>query len=242
MKDSASLVSLELGYLLKGFNWDKPKAKRLFVLWSLMIFPSLVSCLFLVGIPATIFSIYLARRSWQRWRFPNDVVSLYQHGFVDQRQPQSVAVSYADIQTLLVTVTRLARVTSHIYTIQTKDNRKIQLDEHLAQIKELGYLLQEQVVQHQLPAAIVTYQQGLPIKFNQLAVTSTGVTADKQHLSWNEFKSAEIIQSRTRKHIHVFIAIHQIHQQHPWMLFDQKTFPNMALFFALIDYIQRSAL
>jgi hypothetical protein len=250
MKDSASLTSVELGHLLKEFDWDRPKAKRLFILWSLMVFPSLVSCLFLVGIPATIFSIYLARRSWKRWRLPqrgkgsassHPPVSLYQHGFVDQRQSQSVVVSYTDIQTLLVAITRLARVTSHIYTIQTKDNRKIQFDEHLAEIKELGYLLQEQVVQHQLPAAIATYNQGLPITFNRLVVTSSGITVGKQSLSWQEFESVEVIQTRTRKYIHVFVVIHQTHQQKPWALLDQKTFPNIALFFALIDYVQSSA-
>ncbi|MBW4517724.1 MAG: hypothetical protein KME11_21175 [Timaviella obliquedivisa GSE-PSE-MK23-08B] len=112
-----------------------------------MILPSLISCLFLVGIPATFLAIYFARRSWQRWRSPQNVVFLYQHDLVDQRKSQPVILPYSDIQTLLIAVTRLAKITSYVYTIQTKDDRTIKFDEHLAQIKDLGHSLQEQVAQ-----------------------------------------------------------------------------------------------
>lgn len=234
---SSTQLTSQLGCLLGEFNWHKPKAKRLFVIWSLMVFPALISCLFLVGIPATFFSIYFARRSWQRWRSPKSVVLLYQHGFVDQRRSQPVMVSYADVHTLLIAVIRLAGTTSHIYTIQTKDNRQIQFDEHLAQIKDLGHILQEQVVQHQLPEAIATYSQGLPVSFKHLTVTSDGIIMGKRHLAWQELDSATVIQTRTRKYVHIFIEIKQKDQQKPWALLDQKTFPNMPLFFALLDHI-----
>lgn len=102
-------------------------------------------------------------------------------------------------------------------------------------------MLQEQVVQHQLPSAIATYHQGLPVYFKRLAVTSDGLVMGKQYLSWQDFDSATVIQSRTRKHIHTFIEIKQKEQQKTWALLDQKTFPNTALFFALLDYIQSSA-
>jgi hypothetical protein len=238
MNYSASFPPQELGQLLGEFNWHKPKAKQLFVTWALMIIPSLISCLFLVGIPATIFSIYFAHRSWQRWRSAQSVVLLYQHGLVDRRKSDPVILPYADVDTLLIAVTRLAKITSYTHTIQTRDNRKIQFDEHLAQIKELGYILQEQVVQHQLPNAIDTYHRGLLVFFKPLAVADSGLVMGKQHLSWQEFDGAAVIQSRTRKTIHTFVEIKQKGQKKPWALLDQKTFPNLSLFFALLDYIQ----
>lgn len=237
MNDSASLSS-QLGCLLGEFNWDKPKAKRLFVLWSLMVLPSLISCLFLVGVPTTFLSIYFAHRSWQRWRSPHNVVLLYEHGLVDRRKSQPVTLSYADMDTLLIAVTRLAKVTSHVYTVQTKDNRKVQFDDHLAQIKDLGYVLQQQITQQQLPEAIAAYNQGSAVTFNHLTVASSGIVVGKRHLSWQEFDSATVTQTRTRKHIHMFIEIKQKESQKSWVLLDQKTFPNMSLFFALLDYIQ----
>ena len=240
MRASTFAAPQELGHLLAEFNWHKSKAKWLFVIWSLMIFPSLISCLFLVGIPATVFSIYFARRSWQRWHSSQSVVLLYEYGLVDRRKAQPIILSYADIETLLTAVIRMARVTSQIYTIQTKDNLKIQFDEHLAQIKELGYILQEQLVQHQLPQAIATYNQGLSISFQHLAVTSSGIVMGKRHLSWQDFDSATVLQTRTRKYIHIFIEIKQKGQQRFWARLDQKTFPNVALFFALLDSIQNS--
>ncbi|MBE9180619.1 hypothetical protein IQ268_18820 [Oculatella sp. LEGE 06141] len=240
MNYSASIAPQTFGHLLGEFNWHKSKAKRLFVLWSLMVFPSLISCLFLVGIPATFFSVYFAHRSWRRWRSPQTVVLLYQHGLVDQRKPQPVILPYADVDTLLIAVTRLANVTSHVYTLQTKDKRKIQFDEHLAQIKDLGQILQEQVAQQQLPEAIATYNRGLPISFKQLAISPDGMSRGRQHLSWQDFDGATVIQSRTRKHVHVFLEIKQKGQQKPWALLDQATFPNLSLFFALLNHIQVS--
>jgi hypothetical protein len=239
MKDSIPPVPQEFGHLLGGFNWHKSKARRLFVIWSLMVFPSLICCLFLVGIPATIFSVYFAHRSWKRWRSPNNVVLLYQRGLVDRRKSESVSLPYGDIETLLIASARLAGVTSYCYTCQTRDGLKFQFDEHLAQIKDLGHILQEQVVQHQLLAAIAAYTQGLPITFQNLGITSSGIVIGKRrHLSWQELDSATVTQTRTRKSIHTFIEIRQKNQQKPWALLDQTTFPNMPLFFALLDYIQ----
>jgi hypothetical protein len=128
MNYSASIAPQALGQLLGEFNWHKPKAKRLFVLWSLMIPVSLFSCLFLIGFPTTVLSIYFARRSWQRWRSPHSVVLLYEHGLIDRRKPKSVTLPYINIDTLRVAVIRLARVTGHLCTIQTKDGHKIQFD------------------------------------------------------------------------------------------------------------------
>ncbi|NEQ26776.1 MAG: hypothetical protein F6K28_48665 [Microcoleus sp. SIO2G3] len=236
----ASIAPQTFGHLLGGFNWHKPKAKRLFVIWSLMVFPSLISCLFLVGIPATFFSVYFAHRSWRRWRSSQNVVLLYEHGLVDQRKPQPVILPYSDVDTLLIAITRLANVTSYVHTIQTKDNRKIQLDEHLAQIKDLGQILQEQIAQQQLPEAIATYNQGQSVSFKQLAISPDGISMGKQHLIWQDFDSAAVIQSRTRKHLHVFIEIKQKGQQKPWALLNQATFPNLSLFFALLSHIQNS--
>lgn len=241
MPASASFVPQPLGQLLGEFNWHKPKAKRLFVTWSLMIPVSLFSCLFLVGIPATVLSIYFAHRSWQRWRLHQNVVLLYEHSLVDRRKSQLVVLPYTNVDTLLVAVTRMAKTTSYVYTIQTKDDRKLQFDEHLAQIKDLGHILQEQMVREQLPSVIATYHQGQPVSFQQLAVTLNGIVMGKQYLSWQEFDAATVIQSRTRKHIHTFIEIKQKGQQKTWARLDQKTFPNMALFFALLDYIQNLA-
>jgi hypothetical protein len=240
MNYSASIVPQEFGYLLRGFNWQKSKAKRLFVLWSLMVFPSLISCLFLVGIPATVLSIYFAHRSWQRWRSSQSVVLLYQHGLVDQRNAQPVILPYSDIDTLLIAVTRIAGITSHVYTIHTRDNRKIQLDDHLAQIKDLGHILQEQVAQQQLPEAIATYSQGRPVRFKDLTITPDGICMGKQYLSWQDFDAATVIQTQTRRHIHVLIEIKQKDQQKPWALLDQATFPNVSLFFALLNHVQNS--
>jgi hypothetical protein len=101
--------------------------------------------------------------------------------------------------------------------------------------------LQERVAQHQLPSAIATYSQGLPVSFQQLAVTPDGIVMGKRSLPWQDFDSATVSQSRTRKHIYTFIEIKQKGQQKPWAMLDQTTFPNMALFFALLDYIQNPA-
>lgn len=238
MNSSASFVPQALGQLLGEFNWHKPKAKRLFVVWCLMIPVSLFSWLFLIGIPATVLAIHFARRSWQRWRSPQPVVLLYEHGLIDQRKSESVIVFYTNVETLLVAIIRLGGITGCLCTLQTKDGRKLQFDEHLAQIKDLSYILQEQMVREQLPNAIATYRQGLPIDFKHLAVAPDGLVMGKKHLSWYEFDSATVIQSRTRKYIHTFIEIKQKGQQQFWARLDQKTFPNMALFFALLDRIQ----
>lgn len=208
-----------------------------------MLLPSLISCLFLVGIPTTILSVYFAHRSWKRWRSPDNVVLLYQYGLVDRRKSESVCLPYVDIETLLIASVRLAGTTSYRFTVQTRDDRRFLFDEHLAQIKDLGQILQEQVVQHQLPEAIAAYNQGLPITFQDLVVTSSGLVIGKRrHLSWQELDVATVTQTRTRKSIHTHVEIRQKNHQKPWALLDQSTFPNMQLFFALLDHIQTQQL
>lgn len=223
----------QLGSLVAGFGWNKGRAKALLAIWLFMFFLSLPMSLILVGLPGLILSIYFSYRSFQRLKGTKPAILLYQQGLIDCRKGTPAIVRYEEIKKLFLSVVITNGVLNYIVTLETKNVGKIKIDEHVANLDRLKALLEEQLIQLQLPALIANYQQGYAIEFGQLTLNQEGLLVGKRMLPWSEFESAEV----KRRSNTVDFFIRQKGSQKDWYYSPRDIFPNLALFFAFINYL-----
>jgi hypothetical protein len=225
--------SEQLGSRLGEFGWNKGRAKFLLGAWIALFVISLPLALALIGLPGLILSIYFIYRSLKRLSGTKPVLLLYQQGLIDYRQGTPGVICYEDIKALFLSVVRTNGVLNYVLTLETKNGRKTKIDEHVANVDHLRTVLEEQLVQHQLPAMIANYQQGNAIEFGRLTLTQAGLAAGKRRLPWSEFELADV-QRRSQS---VAFFIRQKGNQQDWFYSPRDDFPNLALFFALVNYI-----
>ena len=223
----------QLGNLLGEFGWNKGRAKALLIAWSLMIFISLPMSLILLGLPGLILSIYFSYRSFQRLKGTKPVILLYQQGLIDCRNGTPQIIRYEEIKKLFLSVVIRSGILNYLVTLETQNLGKIKIDEHVANVERLKALLEEQLIKIQLPALIANYQQGNAVEFGQLTLTQEGLVAGKRMLPWSEFESANV----KRSYKTVGFYIYQKGSKNEWYYSSRDYFPNLALFFAFIDYI-----
>lgn len=223
----------QLGSLLGEFGWNKGRAKAVLTIWLFMFFLSLPMSLALFGLPVLILSSYFSYRSFQRLKGTKPVILLYQQGLIDCRKGTPEIIRYEEIKKLFLSVVITNGVLNYIVTLQTKTVGKLKIDEHVANIERLKVLLEEQLIQVQLPALIANYQQGNAIEFGQLTLAQKGLLAGSRMLPWSEFESAEV--KRSSKSVYLFI--YQKGSKKEWCCFSRDDFPNLALFFAFINSI-----
>lgn len=224
----------DLGHAIGEFGWNKGRAKFLVGAWIFIFLISLPIALFLIGLPGLIASIYFIQRSLKRLRSKEPVILVYQHGLVDRRQKTADIIRYEEIKNLLLSVVVINGVLNYVVTLETQTGRKIKIDEHVANVDHLRTLLEEQLLQLQLPATIAAYLQGTPIVFGNLTLTQAGLSAGKRTLLWSEFDSADV----QRQYKSVEFIIRQKGSQKNWFTAPRDTFPNLALFFALVNSIR----
>jgi hypothetical protein len=225
-----------LGHVLGEFGWNKGRTKAVLWLWIFLLLPSLLFSFVIIGLPGLILSCYFIYRSSTRLRTTQPVVSVYEQGLIDKRKGTPKVIRYEEIKNIYVTAVVINGVLNYGLTLELPNRQKVVLNEHLANIDSLRKLLEEQIVRHQLPAAIAMYQQGNPIGFGNLHVAQAGLSMGKKLLPWSEFESAEIQRMSNT----VYLTIRQKGNKKEWGLQSRDTFPNLALFLAMVNYIQRT--
>jgi hypothetical protein len=227
--------TVQLGHSLGEFGWNKGRAKALLGVWLLLLVICLPLSLVLIGLPGFIASAYFVYRSLRRLKDTKPVIILYQDGLVDCRQGQPVITRYQDITNLFLSVVVRQGILNYVVTLETHNKKKIKIDEHVADISHLRTLLEEQLVQLQLPNAIASYRQGQPLKFGPLTLTQEGLSVGKRMLPWTEFEAADV----QRRGNYVVFFIRQKDHKNDWYTTSRDIFPNLALFFALVSSLTK---
>lgn len=223
-----------LGHLLGEFGWNKGRAKAVLWIWIGLLFPSLLFSLVLIGLPGLFLSIYFIYRSITRLRSTRPAIALYGQALVDQRKGTPVVIPYEAIKQTFISATVINGVLNYIVTLELQTGQKIKLDEHIANVDNLRKILEEQLIREQLPGAIALYNQGNPVNFGNLQVNQAGLSLNGKTLPWAEFESAEVEKVSNN----VYLTIRQKDNSKEWGMQPRDTFPNLALFFALIHQIQ----
>lgn len=175
----------------------------------------------LLGLPGLILSIYFSYRSFQRLKGTKPVILLYQQGLIDCRKGTPEIIRYEEIKKLFLSVVITNGVLNYIVTLETPKVGKIKIDEHVANVDRLRTLLEEQLIQLQLPPLIANYQQGNAIEFGQITLTQKGLLTGSRMLPWSEFESADV--KRSYKTLGFFIC--QKGSQKDWYYSPRDEFP-----------------
>ncbi len=228
-------VDHPLGHLIGEFGWSKKKANSLLGAWIFLVLASLVLSIFLIGIPILIYSLYNLYQTLTRLFSKQSVILLYQQGLVDCRKDPPRTIAYQDIKNIYLSVKSAGGVINYVVRLETDKQGKIKIDEHIANVDQLRTLLEQQFVEYRFPGAIAAYQQGTPIEFAELQLTQSGLVFGKKTLPWAEVNSVDIYKQTS-----VFVRVLQNPDKKEWFAKNRDYFPNMALFFALVDAIQRN--
>lgn len=217
-----------LGNLLGEFGWNKGITLYILVIWTVIFFPSLLLALSLFGLPTLILSIYSVCQSFIRLLTIKPVLLVYEYGLIDRRKRSIKVIRYEEIKKIYIS----AVMFRYLITIETHNKKKIKINEHLKNVDHLRIILEQQIVQRQLPEAIELYEQGNSIAFDQIQISQAGLMIGKRTLPWSEFGTADI--QRIDKFVYLMIFQKDCKQE--WGAVRRNMFPNIALFMALVNY------
>jgi hypothetical protein len=94
----------------------------------------------------------------------------------------------------------------------------------------LGELIEEQLIQRQLPQAIAGYQQGQTVSFGQFMVHRQGLSDGVKTLAWGELADIQVSGAA--------IQITKKPANLPWFQLNAATIPNVAVLIALLNAIR----
>ncbi|MEM7065799.1 MAG: DUF6585 family protein [Cyanobacteria bacterium P01_B01_bin.77] len=226
----------ELGYSVGELGWNKKRAKFLITLWGVLLPLSLISALIIIGIPALVVNLWLVKRSFQRLRSSQPILTLYEKGLVDNRQSKAVVLHYADISKVYMAINDVSGQRFYNYTVHTQTGECLKFGIELASIKQLGAAIQEGMLASQLQQHLADLENGESISFDNLCLSDKGLTLRNKKLSWKDFQYAGINTIKTRKLTINYLDIYQKNQDSFWARFHRNKFPNLFLFFTLAEH------
>ncbi|HEY9650444.1 MAG TPA: DUF6585 family protein, partial [Coleofasciculaceae cyanobacterium] len=115
-----------------------------------------------------------------------------------------------------------------IYTVQTKDGQKRKYV-YMENPDELGNLLSERLLFHQLPGAIASYYEGYSIDFDKVSLHQGGISLKRKTLYWSELETVKVNQG--------IICIRKKGKRTRWAAIKVAEFPNVDLFLAMVHQI-----
>ncbi|HLW03819.1 MAG TPA: DUF6585 family protein [Ktedonobacterales bacterium] len=133
--------------------------------------------------------------------------------------------------TTFYAVIPVARVTTHIYTVQRADGKTLIFRDNLCKVQSLGNTIGRATAQRLTPKAIAAYNSGAPVAFGSLIISQQGISKDQVLLPWYQFQKYEISNG--------LVIIRQHGRRIRWSATAVSMMPNLLVFIALMDYIRR---
>ncbi|MBN1180029.1 MAG: hypothetical protein JXD18_12525 [Anaerolineae bacterium] len=120
--------------------------------------------------------------------------------------------------------------TTHVYTVQTGDGKKVAFNDVLDNIEGLGLKIQQECTNRLLPLALQAYDRGETLTFGKLGVSKAGMSkGDKDLLPWDEIKGVSLDK-----------GIISIKKEGKWLRWSSVTvpqIPNIFVFTAIVDRV-----
>jgi hypothetical protein len=86
------------------------------------------------------------------------------------------------------------------YKIITTDGTKININDSVKDVKELGKLIQNRTYEFQFPRFKKMYDEGGTISFGKLSISQFGITKNNVNISWKDIKKIEVKDG----YVHIF--------------------------------------
>lgn len=175
---------------------------------------------------------WLAIESWLRTR--NLTATLTADGVTYDKNGSITSVRFDEIVGFWQNITKryyngVYTGTTHVYTVQKSDGKKVVFNDTLKNVEELGNAIQGEVTQRHLPRAFETYNNGGTVSFGNVSLSRTGLTKGGKTLPWNEIQGVQIQKG--------YITVKQQGKWLRWANIPVSSIPNMVVFLTLVDRI-----
>jgi len=172
-----------------------------------------------------------------------DRLFVYEKGLVYQSSDKTIIINFSEIVALwqysaryyLYFVIPTGR-TTYEYTIQTKDGKRIIIDEIIAN-EELGKYLNYELFKHLMPSMKFNYALGQEVVFGEITISKKGIKVKNGTLPWLDVKSIDISAGKLyiRKKNSSWLDKN-------WYVTEVSTIYNLYIFIKMTNTILNSAI
>jgi hypothetical protein len=124
--------------------------------------------------------------------------------------------------------------TTYIYTLLTRDGKKVKVTNFYEKPTEWGPAIQASITRAQLPGVLTALESGAPVTFGPLVINRGGIATGSKSLRWDEIKEIDIQQG--------YLRIKKSSGWSRWSTKPVSQIPNFFVFFAAADHLRRTAL
>ena len=178
-----------------------------------------------LAIPLGLYGLFSAWRNWPL------AVALYENGFAYNDRKGLTQVHWNNIDAVWQSITKHYRNgiytgTTYLYTIQTKDQKRVALDNKFVKIEDLGNAIISGSANVLFPRYVQALQQGQRLTFGPLAIDPNGIYSGNKSLRWDEIKGIRIHQGT--------VSVKKEGGWFNWATAAVPQIPNFLIFYNLI--------
>jgi hypothetical protein len=162
------------------------------------------------------------------------IVSIFTDGLEYRRGNVTLTVKWNEIATIRQAVTKhytnfVYSGTTHVYTMQLTDGRKIIFNDRIKNVEKLGELLQKKIADVRLPEVIQQYNMGSTIEFGPVALNSTGILRGRLTIPWPEVRGVNVVKG--------YVRVEKAGARGYPINVSVSTIPNLYVFLVMVDRI-----
>jgi hypothetical protein len=184
-------------------------------------------------IAAAVAFIIGALALFNAWRFWPLAAVLYEDGLALNRREGLQVVRWTQISTVKQAVTKhyyngVYTGTTHLYTLETTDHVKLQLNDRLTRVEDLGKAVQHGVSNALFPQYVQALQSGQRLTFGPLSLDAQKLYSGSKELAWSEIKAISINK-----------GIISVKKEKGWFSWASVTVPQIPNFFIFVEIVSR---
>lgn len=167
-------------------------------------------------------------------RKQKDRVVVFDTGLVRASGSKNEVVRWDELATVFQDITHYYRYgvrtrTRHVYTLFTRDNRKVLLTDSIVNVEALGNTIQQEVTRRLLPQYTQAYNSGGSVTFGRFTLNKAGLSYGGETIPWEQVEAVNINQGR--------ISVRKQGKWLNWAGQNASSVPNLIVFLTLVDQI-----
>ncbi len=186
--------------------------------------------LLVVAVVVVFFGALVLFNAWRTWPL---AAVLYEDGLALNRRQGLQMVRWNQVDSVKQAITRhyyngVYTGTTHVYTVETKDHVKVQLNDQLAKIEDLGRAVQQGVSSALWPQYEQALEAGQRLSFGPLGLDSERLYSGNKVLPWSEIKAISIKK-----------GVISVKKEKGWFNWASVTVPQIPNFFIFLEIASR---
>jgi hypothetical protein len=179
---------------------------------------------------ALVIGILAVFNAWRIWPL---AAVLYEEGFAVNRRQGLQTVRWNQISWVKQAVTKhyyngIYTGTTHLYTIETRDNLRVKLDDQFTKVEDLGRAIQQGTTNALFPQYVQALQSGQRLTFGPLSLDAQKLYSGAKEMPWSEIKAISLNKGTI-----------SVKKDKGWFNWATVTVPQIPNFFIFIEIASR---